>query len=573
MLFIDKGNYWIRKKGLSCILTKSFFFFQFFPFFLMSILPVTVSKQFSQSFTTPKWVLIYVCGVLSLIQIFIKGKFYLPQFSPRQKILASLLITSLLLNFFREGFDLYSTSTLNRLSFWLLVCHGVSVFSSFKKAEDSCRLIIYLLVFPVFLVITGALCQILGYFFDLINLDVNFLRVSTFGNKNILAEFLGFSLVLFLAFIDSNDLKLKYSLKVLSAALMVYLYFLECRSVFLALLVTCAFLLIRKRLKFRTLQEILCYAAVLFALLHLPKPGFTTINNVSQIKSEFPWLLSTITDPTGRSFSLFERINFWKASWEMIQDHPWGIGSDRFDYAFLPYKMQFMSLREMAIEKSPHNEYLRFLSEEGLWVCFLGCILIMSLFYQGGRAAQANKNHAAWDFFLCFVIFYAIQALFQFPLENPFPFLLGSLMTAFFFVHLYPSLSIIKLKRAFLIAPLVLYSTFAGAISLAHYYVGTAPSDLEKMKMATWLDPSNWHAALYSMENTFLRREYEETLRQAINELTKRPYNFPALYWKGSSEYSLGLISQACGTFSLYDDLFEGNSRHHAYFEEICKSH
>ena len=240
------------------------------------------------------------------------------------------------------------------------------------------------------------------------------MRVSTFGNKNILAEFLGFSLVLFLAFIDSNDLKLKYSLKVLSAALIVYLYFLECRSVFLALLVTCAFLLIRKRLKFRTLQEILCYAAVLFALLHLPKPGFITINNVSQIKVEFPLLPSTITNPTCRSFSLFERINFWKASWKMIQDHPWGVGSDRFDYAFLPYKMQFMPLREQEIEKSPHNEYLRFLSEEGLWVCFLGCILMMSLFHQGFRAAQAKKSMLPGIFFYVLSYFTRFKPCFNF---------------------------------------------------------------------------------------------------------------------------------------------------------------
>ncbi|MBX7231741.1 MAG: O-antigen ligase family protein [Bdellovibrionales bacterium] len=77
------------------------------------------------------------------------------------------------------------------------------------------------------------------------------------------------------------------------------------------------------------------------------------------------------------------RLEVWKKSVEMATENPLGIGVNKFEFGFLPYKMNsnFENMKT-EVDKSPHNEFARILSEEG-WVLILifSCSVIIAALY------------------------------------------------------------------------------------------------------------------------------------------------------------------------------------------------
>ena len=545
---------------------KKYLFLKLLPFFILSLVPLSTSTNFFESEIGIKWILIYISVTLCLISFCIERNFYLPKLNLFQSIVVTALILSILLNFFREEFHLYSSSTLNRLSFWIIFFHCLYIFNNVKEKFNNIYLIIYIILLPLILIGISSIGCILIYFFDIFPLNTKFLANATFGNKNMLAEFLGFCLVIILSVIDyeKNNINFTKFLKITSSILVVYIYYLACRSVILATLFSIIFLLYSKRLKYQSFFKIVACTIIILISLQLPK--FDFINHVSQA-AKWSQIYQYTNEYKFNTVTAYERINFWKSTLLMIKENPYGIGSNEFEFKFLPYKALFQQVNSETIEKSPHNEYLRFLCEEGIIVFLLGIILILSLLK---KLLKVEKKDFYTDFFISIGVYYAIQSFFQFPLELPFPFYFISILLAFFFYHFYPMRITQRIPIVFPIIAVVLYTKLAFSFSLADYYVGTAFDNSKKMKIATQLDPHNWVPAVLCMQNLYKLGEYEETLFQASLELKKRPYNFIALYYKGFSEYSLGLVPNACKSFSDYHKILEYNNKYYQDFVKIC---
>ncbi|MGI4851639.1 MAG: O-antigen ligase family protein [Janthinobacterium lividum] len=535
------------------------------PFLILSLIPFASSNNFIEPAIGPKWVFIYASAYICLIILCSKESFFIPRLNEFQNLILLLLILTIFLNFFRENFFLYSYSTLNRISFWIIFLYSINVFLYFSHKDKLLNFISYILYIPIFLIITICFYFILIYFLDISYLNIPMIAEGTFGNKNMLAEFLGFSLVIFLSVLEdkNNILYHKKILKITSSILFLYLYYLACRSIILAISCSIIFLLFSKKIKIKTFLEIILYALFMWFLLQLPK--ITFINNLPTASS---WSQNKhyLSSYNNNIVTANIRISYLKSTLAMIKENLWGVGSDGFDYAFIPYKSLYLKIDPKEIEKSPHNEYLRFMAEDGIIIFILGIILLSSFLCQ----LLKNKKCKNKIFFMCFLIFLAIQAFFQFPLEDPCPFILIAIILAYFFSSFDKNFINFKVNSYILMIISILYLTFAASLTISSYYLKTFSQNPKKMKLAYQLDPNNWLPNVFYIESLYENKKYEESLFQSMKELKQRPYNFVALYFKGHSEYALGLKSQACLSFSIYNKIFKENNKHYLNFKKMC---
>ena len=132
--------------------------------------------------------------------------------------------------------------------------------------------------------------------------------------------------------------------------------------------------------------------------------------------------------------SASERLAILKQTWEMIKDNPLGVGADYFEFSFIPYKNSVPSFppRENSLEKSPHNEFLRFLAEDGIISTLIGIIFIYWHFSINRRKILNFLQDESGCQALALVVFLIPELLFQFPLQTPFPFLLVTILAGFF---------------------------------------------------------------------------------------------------------------------------------------------
>ncbi len=539
----------------------------FFPFLIGGLwAPVASSNIFLQSFLFPKWLVVYGVALAGFSVLLVRGKLTLPYLSIFQRVTISILLSILVLNYFILDVDFRSISTLNRLSFFIIVLYSLSIFSSTNLPNLEITKLIalpFIVICSVFLII--ATCQILLFYFDLDTINLNFLVNATFGNPNMYAQFLGFCLILALPILDQKSEIIKYNVpKVFFSATVVYIYYLQCRSVLLAVAIASIYLVCSRRLSLKSLFQIFAYAFFIVLILQIPKYSSKSIDTNNVALPSFSFLNSD-----NKKASANERLEIWKGTFQMIRENPLGVGADNFDYAFVPYKKNTkLLLTEDFIEKSPHSEYLRYLVEDGIPATILGIVFILYSLYLGIFTKGADPFLR--DYFVTFLIFLSIEAFFQFPIENSIPFYICAILSGLFFARLGSAPHEISLRRVFIFIPFIIYASLVGCIALASYYTGTAIADRSKMQLAAKLDPSNWHTGLYQIEAAFKDGHYDDAIWYATLELKKRPYNFPALYLLGISQFTIGMFGKGCATLKAYDALFEERSRYHEHIEKLC---
>lgn len=216
--------------------------------------------------------------------------------------------------------------------------------------------------------------------------------LGTFGNVNMFGEF--FVLALPLVYVWSNDAK-KVSdiLRTLVLALWVFvIIYTRSRSSWIGLALFVAFVLYKNFNK----KDILAFTlGLLFYMTCLWLPVNQT-DTVDEVKKN----------------SFIERVSLYKASLELIVDHPLGISLGTFTNEIIPYRMhQDYKPYELEFADQPHSELLKWGIEYG-WLGLLFAIYVLfSLF----KNIYLAKNKLLISAFLVFVP----QMLFQFPFENP----------------------------------------------------------------------------------------------------------------------------------------------------------
>lgn len=121
---------------------------------------------------------------------------------------------------------------------------------------------------------------------------------------------------------------------------------------------------------------------------------------------------ASATAPLDKQSSTNYRMELYRGSLRLIAENPLGIGINNFEYGFIPYRNEGMLAPTIAeVDKTPHNDFLLMLAEEGwaVGLCFAGLLAWFSL--QSFVVLKSKKASVAPGFLLVILP----ELFFQFP--------------------------------------------------------------------------------------------------------------------------------------------------------------
>jgi len=258
----------------------------------------------------------------------------------------------------------------------------------------------------------------------------------------------------------------------------------------------------------------------------------------------------------------------WLLYWNtlrMIFENPFGVGVGQFQFASIPYLRSSPEFDEMTLYRNPHNEFLRFLAEDGVITSFLYLLLASSLIYYLWKDIQ--KIFYSYPEFIFFSLILLVQAVFQFPLMNPVPYFLTALMVGYFFSLRKDEFFICKFaktSKTFLIGSTLMGSVVFTAAFSSRYIYFNYPRDLSLNRLACHMgDPivnsvgsHNWLACLNVASTYFKEKEYAKAESYALRTLYWQPLNYQGIKLLGFSLLYQGHKEKACDLFKKYDSFF-----------------
>jgi O-antigen ligase len=232
-------------------------------------------------------------------------------------------------------------------------------------------------------------------------------RSATFGNVNMAAQFVGLALVVLFSrpLATGEALARRLPMEVLGLAGFGYVALAGTRSVALALVTAFVVLALVRRSRESLARAVVAVGVAAFVFLA-------------------PWP-SEPQDAAAReskATSARWRLAVWADTLDLVRDHPLGVGGGNFEHAFTPYALAGRSRPgEALVFRSPHNEYLRLVAEEGVpaAILLLGLLLLLLRDLNrsptmGGWGSDVGALLASGGAFL------AVEAFFQFPFELAF---------------------------------------------------------------------------------------------------------------------------------------------------------
>ena len=498
-------------------------------------------------YITPKWILTLfsLCGAITFF-LYHASILYIPPF--KRILFYGVCLVALLMctNSYLHNVPLLSFEHLRRFFFFWSTLFFFNFFHT-QGEKEYLKITTMLSLTSAFFVI-AALCQYIAY-----PLSPPYL---TFGNINLAAEFVGFSLALQFGTLMKRWKRDEPTLllSILSALSIAYLYFTFCRSIWIGVLgiLIAALVLDRKVIKkiiWIVALSVLFVFCVEFAIELLGHPKGTILKSMS-----VRWILYLDT-------------------LKMILENPWGVGVGQFEFASLPYVSNlFPEHNERSIFLSPHNEFLHFLAEDGLClssatlVCIIG--LVVSLW------AEIKRIFSAHPEFTFFSIILGVQSLFQFPLIDPFPYFLTALMLGYFF-----SLRTTAPSLSYPLTPPFRYGLLAitcGITAMFFVSFGTRyatrnfPNDERINKVACAYGNRNWQACLNLSVFYGKKGEYAEAEIYARRILQWQPLNFQGIKALGFALLPQGKTREACTLLEQYDGFFQNQSSLHPLIQREC---
>lgn len=373
---------------------------------------------------------------------------------------------------------------------------------------------------------------------------------ALFGNVNMAAQFVGLALVLVLGTPPWGARRGWDAFRLaLAAGGAAYLYVLSSRSVLLALVAAALALSLRGRRR-RALAAAVA-AAVLLALVWID-PGARLDRSL----------------PERKETSIRLRLAVWADTLRLVRDHPLGVGAGRFEHAFLPYQVR-AAPQETIVYRSPHDEYLRFLAEDGALFCAAAAwalVLLARRWRASAPSPELRTLVVGWTAFL------AAESVFQFPLALAMGALAAcvTLGAALADTGAPPS----HARRA---PWLALGTIAAAALAFASARVAVSeslyvrnPDDLASLDRACRLDPRNLPACVTA---AWLEAKagHDEAARSRLDAaLESTPGYPPAVKLLGDIAFARGEHAEACRRLSEYDALFRGASASHDRAAAAC---
>jgi hypothetical protein len=537
-------------------------------FVLCLAVPLAASPSLWDQFTTVKWyVLEALAAAWFLTELWGYGSWGWPAFVQEHSRSCLLLAVLILLSSQRYGVAWAAPALLDRLCFVLV---ALASYWYFRRNEGWTGSLTLATTAATSLVVAVGLAQVLGWQ-PFPFLTAGDQRSAFFGNVNMTAQFLGFAVILLLAGSGGTSPGRAAFRETLVAAGFVYLYFLSCRSVFIALSGALVVLLAVRRLTALSLVRMFGAATlVIVLLLHYgPVWGRHLVHFLS-------W---EVMAQKGLSTEI--RLAVWRNTLSLIRDHPLGVGSGNFGDAFIPYELGLdMIPRESILFRTPHNEYLRALAEEGVVFGAVAAMLLSSLF----RKLNVSPRIAGWRsergaLFGAAIFFFAVEAFFQFPLGTAFGCLMGALLLGLASAEL-EGVPIVKpaagdyarrwrwrgLGTLVALASLVVLGRLVASELLFVNHRG----EVVAQETACRLNPRNLPAcvtAAWLRARAGDRREARALLVQALQ---RSPYYHPAIRLFGEEAAANGDRQEGCLYLWIYDELFRERSAVHSRVGALC---
>lgn len=483
----------------------------------IGILPLLFTMKLQDPFTVIKWHWVYFLATLSLFLF--PRYFTLPKIKGLYPTLLVMALTSLYSVFIQNPQDWHGM-LLERLSF-------MALFLAFFNLKDF-KLIRIFNGISVTLVCSYYLCQLLGY--DFLNLKFGTTPASTFGNANMLAQFLGLSFAL------QMSGKKTYAQLLISALCLVVSFELGCRSIVLGCLLSLPLFLYKlspKRILFFFSSIVLCLS------IYHQRPYEDVITKTTKEQRQ-PLQSENI------------RKTLWVLSWEMFKDHPMGIGVNNYEFEVVPYQVgSKLPNDENIVYQSPHNEFVRYLVEDG--IIYFTCLMILL----GLVIYRCHKIIPS----LGILVVVGVESFFQFPLINSCGFLFISMLLAGILKHtahpfkgnkLYFSLGV------WLVLGVVGHLSYRSLGSF--YLMSNYPTNKEAVKRACELMPSNWRSCLLESMAYISEGRYFDAERSVYKILDRQGSNFAAMKYAMANNFQKSLIYSGCYWAYRYDQYFENSS-------------
>ena len=528
---------------------KNYRFFEF-PLIVISIIaisPFISSTKFFDPYTTMKWLFILL-SVNGLLFIFLHQKQYLiiPTI-PKHSFNVLLIIFFLsLVNIYLHNIFIFSFENMRRTIFWGLSIFFFNLF--FLEKDKLFNNILNAIHCIAFLFL---LCS---YFFY-VSLPNNFLHF-TFGNIAHSAEYVGLCTALQFGSLTHLWKKNKKSLflNILSASSLAYIFLSHSRATAIGtiFILLAAVALNKKNLK--EIAKILLFSAVFILLINSLKSYMNPVESAPFIAKDYT-----------------ERWLLYISTLKMIFENPLGVGVGQYEFASIPYLKSVSEFNESTIFSTPHNDFLHILAEDGIILSLFLFYFLLSLIYFLWN--EIKRIFYSYPEFIYFSLILLPLATFQFPLANPFPYLMSSMMIGYFFAlrteeyfnfQLTKKLKLV-LVGVNLIAALSFVSTFG-----AKYVAYNFPKDQFANKVACSIGNRNWLSCLNVASSYLDEKEYEKAETYVLRTLNWQPLNYQSIRMLGFISLYKGNTKKACELFKAYSLLFREPTLVGPVIEEKC---
>ena len=514
--------------------------------------PLASSSATVDQYTTVKWYVLHALAALWLIEeVWIQKTARWPAFVREHRVAVVGLVVLAVWSAFRAGAAPAMAPLADRAACAILVLCAAW---TFERGPAAVRALVAGLAISVTATIALGLAQAGG-----VTLPAALVAregpAALFGNVNMAAQFVGLALVLVIGVPLEPGQRSATAWNALRALLAaggaLYLYILASRSVLVAL-AACAVVLAYRR------RPSLAFVAVPVA--------------VAALLVWHPWPPRDPDLAAHKAASVEMRLSLWADTLAMIGERPLGVGAANFEDAFLPYQARGrLEPQEALVFRSPHNEYLRYLAEDGIPFTAVAVALLAILLWRW-RSAPARSPAldvvvAGWGTFL------AVEAAFQFPLALAF----GALAAA-----LTVGAAVASVEReeprpghhawwrvGGTLAGLMLVAA-TSRIAWSEVLNVRGPDDLESQRHACALDARNFPACVTAAWLEVREGDAGAATTRLGEVLAHAPHYPPALKLLGETAHLQGDEAEACRRLGAYDALFRGRSSVHAAAVEAC---
>lgn len=232
---------------------------------------------------------------------------------------------------------------------------------------------------PLVFIIGGLGACSMGFLFWVSASHREYLFTSTFYQSDVFAGYLLLLIPLAGSFaLFSLDTSRRFLFSLVTFVFVISLFLTGSRGglfVFFVIVAVWGFLVSRQRPKiFKTIAFMLSLfglGGVLY-LWRLRDPALIG-NFITKIKNPFNWFVAT-----------HARFSFWKGGLRIFARHPWfGSGLDTYGRVFPMFQEKFYWY-----SRYPHNAYIQFLSDGGIFATIFFVALIGAILYAGFRAMR-----------------------------------------------------------------------------------------------------------------------------------------------------------------------------------------